>query len=193
MPDEFVEAKWARAAVESIERAISDWTNQHPTTVPIRVVWGHANKEDADAEREDSEAYQHQHGLMNQLGLDFELLISQHGDPNHPNLCHILTRFDDPQLLPLTPRDLYNVLGCCADAVSLSVHPDTESERILVLGVETCVPVENLTGRVLHDALSRLSMSHNLAFDRLASKRGDDHWAIDGGAEPDAESDGGVM
>jgi hypothetical protein len=33
MPDEFVQAKWARAAVKSIERAIGEWTNQHPTNV----------------------------------------------------------------------------------------------------------------------------------------------------------------
>jgi hypothetical protein len=183
MPDEFVQAKWARTAVESIERAISEWNNQHRTRVPIRVVWGHANKEDAEAEREIPKARQCHNGLINLLRLDFELLISQHGDPDHPNRCHIRTRFQEPQPLPLTPRDLYNVMRCCDDAISLSVHPNMESDGILVSGVETCVPVENLTGRALHDALSRLSTSHNLAFERLAKRSGDDHWAMDGGAE----------
>lgn len=188
MPDEYVQTKRARAAVKSIEKAVADWTKQH-TKASMRVVWGHANKEDAEAERKLPKAYQRQYGLINWHSLDFELMVYQLGDPDDPCLCHLQARFEEPQLLPLTPRNLYNVLRCCEDAVSLSVCPSMESEAVLVFGVETAVPVENLTGRVLRDVLARLRMSHNSAFECLAKKQGEDYWTLDGGAEPGAAPD----
>ena len=108
MSDEFVDARWARDAVNQVERAMLDWNQEHASSVPIRVVWGHANKEDADEERKLPKSYQHQHGLINWLSLDFDLLISKHGDSDHPNLCRIETRFAELQPLPLTRGQLAN-------------------------------------------------------------------------------------
>ena len=181
MSDEFVNTKWAKVAVEIIEHAISECEQQNPGKVPIRVVWGHPNKEEADAEREVPKEYQHQHGLINWLDLDFELLISQHGDPDHPNLCHISTYFPEQQELPLSHRELYNLMRSCQDAITLSLHPAFDSGAILVFGVQTCISVENLTGRILYDALFRLSTSHQLAMGWLAEGSGDDYWKMDGG------------
>jgi len=181
MFDKFVRAEWAREAVGRIEGAVSELNCQIHTIVPIRIVWGRANEEEVEAENEAPKGRPFQYGLINCFDLDFELFISRQGDRAHPTLCRLRTRFERPQLLPLTPRELYNVLRCCEDGVSLWVLPNQEPTGILVLGVRTLLPVENLTGRVLYDALSRLRSSHNLAFDQLARGRGDDWWLMDGG------------
>jgi hypothetical protein len=183
MKEDMVKARWAREAVAAINAAVEDWNARHPRAQPLRIVWGYRHAEETELEAAESARYRFQQGLLSYRGLDVEISINRHCDPDHPNPCHFTTTFEFVLRLPTAAPLLYNCFRCLEDGVKLRLLPESGDERVIaVLGVETTIPVEGVTGRILGDALSRLSMSHSLAWDRISRDKGDDHWGMDGGS-----------
>lgn len=180
MDGDFVKAKWAQDAVASIETAVAQVNTTHPRAKPIRIVWGHRYQDEAREECREPLRYQQQNGLMAYRDLDIGLLITEGGDKSFPRHCQLRTQFPYHNL-PLTAKELFNVIRSCQDGVSLAIMPDMLSPNIIVGGVETSIPVEGLTGRILYDALSRLSTSHSLVCNLLTCGEGDDWWSMNGG------------
>ena len=177
--DEQVNAEWAKDAAAQIDSAVVEWNETHPRANPVRIVWGHVDPHEASEEATLPTDYQHQQGLLAYFDLDVEILISMSGDPDLPDRCTLIARFQEPLTLPLEPPLLYNSLKSLDDAVSLSLFPDLDMSEILVVGVEAVVPVESITARILGDALRRLQASYGLAFRLLATGEGDDRWSMD--------------
>lgn len=173
-----IDVQWARDAVAIVERAVSELREAYPRSGPMAVKWGHPDPELAQMESEMSPDSRNQYGQLHHHDLDISIEIGKHGDSDFPNPMHIRTSFGAPQRLPLEARDVFNVLSCCQDGVSLSLMPDVAESAVLVSGVTTLLAVEVLNGRVLHDALFRVAVSHEGVLDRLAHDKGDDHWAM---------------
>jgi hypothetical protein len=113
--------------------------------------------------------------------LDVEVTIYGAPASSPPYLTLVALFQDDHPPLPRNPRRLYNALkGLWADDVQPCLFPDYEEKKIRVLGVEARLYLEGLSGRLLHDTLDRLVVSHGILWDCLTEGEGPDHWAEDG-------------
>ena len=121
-------------------------------------------------------------------GDETELTISPKGGRENLDFVDFRVKFTSPSgqelLVPLSPRELYNVHACLDRNIKLRLVPRDEPERIFVIGAETSVPVEGLTGQTLYDVVTRLHMSR-LAVDAIGDI-GDDWWDMHLEEEPSA-------
>ena len=174
----FVETKWAQEAVRAMEIAIDDVNCKYPLMTPMRVEWGPFNPDLAELQRGMPHDFQTQYGLLTYLDDLIQLSVCAGADGASPDMIDFCQKFDEPQVLPLDAKGLYNALSCCReDAVVPNLTPDADTEEIVVTGVRITIPVESLTGRILRDTLERLSMGGGLLENRLSNDIGDDYWS----------------
>jgi hypothetical protein len=117
----------------------------------------------------------------------FELALSTRVDSDDLDRCRIFTKLPLPTVLPREARALYNVLMSCEDGVTLRIAPEVRLDpEVLVEGVSTVVPIEEITGMILLDALQRVGMTADAVHQQLTTEEGHDHW---GACETDADED----
>jgi hypothetical protein len=196
---------------QQVEQAVKEIKEMYPRAPESRLVWGYANKEEEElaesvaaipyevieispegTEKLISRKYpfQEEEALLNWCNEDYELHIHADGDSEHPDPCHITLRAADSQILPRRDaRQLFNVLKRCEDGVSLVLIPDDDPEDrdpdIGIGGVTATIPVETMTGRTLHDTLSRLSLSAARLKSYFAGEDDYDIWKAYGGGGDD--------
>ncbi len=187
MSDEFVSAKWAKDAVQRIDRAIRGWNKSHPRAPRMAIAWGCENTEESQFLASVSPAYQQQHGLIAWGEQQVELLLFHSGDDELSIWCRIMSKFPYPPALPLEARQLYNVLTDCDEGVRLSLEPNVEEGTLDILGAETSFPLASLNPRVLADSIGRVSMSHGSLSSRLERHEGEDRWNPFGDVDPEVE------
>jgi putative zinc finger/helix-turn-helix YgiT family protein len=191
--------KWPDRAIDKMQRAVDEWNRTYPERKPMRIAWGFANREEEAEEAKQPRPYRHAEALLDFCDGCYEIALSQSGDPDYPDNCHIDTSFsswpnirtDDAPILPLADvKRFYNLLHSCEHGVRLRLIPDCSSgAAIAVVGLSTWIAVETLSARILHDALSRLRTSTELVWGWLSKNEGDDWWSMDGGAVQPTQDD----
>ena len=190
MEGDFVNTGWAREARAAVELAAKDMSAAFPCARggKCRIAWGYANNEDAGSQERMLLQYRRQFGLLIWAEEQIELKISPDGEGKCPEYVDLRIKFasssEQELLVPLSPQELYNVLACLDRNVKLRLFPRREPARIFVVGAESSIPFDGLTGRTLYDAITRLHMSR-LAVDALGDS-GDDWWNMDLEEEPSA-------
>jgi hypothetical protein len=150
----------------------------------IRIVWGNAEPAlDSIAEAQYS-------ALLNYFDQDYELEFTETGDPEYCPDMLTLSLDIEPTPFPTDSRLLYNLILSLDENVQPCVVPDYEEEEVMLVGLQTSLPVDVLTPRSMVGALRSLHSSARSIKD-VFMNQGHDHWAENRHWYTEDDSDGG--
>ena len=162
-------------AVKAIDDALAEVPGRYPKTDPMRVEWDHADPKTAALLRDNPVEYGLLSGGMVHRGQDLEVTIRVGRDAS-PDSVDLLVYLDELLALPPDPGGLSDALACCLEhSVIPQLAPDESTGEVVVYSVAVNVPIESLSGRILRDALDRLSEATVRLRAYLSLDNGDDH------------------
>lgn len=171
----------ARNAVKAIDAAVAEVSRLHPQLCTKRVEWEHDDPEVAELIRVTPGGDRFLQGAMRCLDYDVELAVRVGDDDGGLDNVDILAVLNEPLALPPDPGELCEALACCLEhsVIPVLAH-DEDTDSIIAHRVTVNVPIESLSGRILRDALDRLSKAITTLIQYVSQDNGDDHQPLDG-------------
>lgn len=175
MVESLDEKKRALDAVCAIDDAVAEVSRRYPKTDPMRVRWDHVDPVVAALLRDHPVEYRLLTGEMVYRDEDLEMAIHVGRDAS-PDSAVVRVYLNEPLALPPDPGGLSDALACCLDRSIIPELDHVEDTDELFLGrLSVTVAVESLSGRILRDALDRLSEATVRLRAYLSLDNGDDH------------------
>ena len=175
MNESLDEKKRALGAVCAIDDAIAELSRRYPKTDPMRVEWDHDDPKTAALLRDHPVEYRLLTGEMVYRDEDLEMAIHVGRDAS-PDSAVVRVYLNEPLALPPDPGELCDALACCLDrSIIPELDHDEHTDELFLGRLSVTVAVESLSGRILRDALDRLSEATVRLRAYLSLDNGDDH------------------
>jgi len=182
MNESLDEKKRALKAVKAIDAAVAEVSRLHPQLCTKRAAWEHDDLGVSELLRVTPGGYRLLQGAIRCLDYDVELAVRVGRDDDGVlDSVAILAVLDEPLALPPDPGELCDALACCFDhSVIPQLEPDESTGEVVVYSVAVDILTESLSGKILRDALDRLSKTTVLLRAYLSQDNGDEQRPVDG-------------
>ena len=162
-------------AVKAIDDALAEVSRLHPQLCTKRVKWDHDDPKTAALLGTNPVEYRHLTGEMVYRDEDLEMAIHVGRDAS-PDSAVVRVYLNEPLALPHDPGELCDALACCLDrSIIPEMDHDEHTDELFLGRLSVTVAVESLSGRILRDALDRLSEATVRLRAYLSLDNGDDH------------------